>query len=256
MQKGYVFGAVLIGALVLSGAVSGQEEAEPEAPWRQRADFYVSGSSGNTDSMNMRAGWRADREKRRLRTRLDASYNLGLNRGRIDQSRATSGALFDRLLGEESTWDDFKWLAFLKGRYDFDNFRVWRHRASSHGGLARILKQFEDEDSDFELLARAGLGVSKQWERTDDLRPEALLGAEMVWNITDAQSFTASSYMYPELLDLSKYRLESRAEFNVAIERARGMNFVCGVAHDYESSAGTEHKNWDFRYYAGISIAF
>ncbi len=235
--------------LLLSGGAAyagDNEDNGADAPWRQRFSINVSGSSGNTRSFDARAAWRARREVAAHRTLIDARYNFGTVGSDVIQSAFTSGARRDWLI------PDATWFVFGEGRYDFDDFRSWRHRVSSHWGVGDELRKTET----FELLGRAGVGASKQWERTDDLRPEGLLGAEMVWDITETQELFASSYIYPDLLDLSEFRVVSKAEINVEIDHARGMSLIAGVEHDYESSAGPEARNWDFRYYAGLSVGF
>jgi len=237
--------ALMIGALLLAGTTLCFADEEDEG-WKQRFLLDLSGSAGNTDSFDMRTGWRANQRTERRRRWLDATYYLGFSDGHRDQSAFTSGVKQDWLV------PDATWFAFGQGRYDFDDFRAWRHRVSSHWGLGDELRKTET----FELLGRLGVGASKQWERTEDIQPEGLLGLDLLWEITDASEFVASSYMYPELDDFFEYRLVSNAEFNAEIDHQRGMSLIAGVEHEYESSVGKEVKNWDLRYYAGISIAF
>ncbi len=206
----------------------------------------MSGSSGNTRDFELNTGWRARKETERHRHRLDASYLYGEAENVRTKTAATAGALNDWLV------PDATWFAFAKLRYDFDDFKAWTHRANSHAGLGEQLLKTENA----EILGRLGLGASKQWEPTDDLQPEGLLGLDGEWSINEQQSFIASSYLYPYLDDWPEYRLISNAEYNIQLDQARGINMHAGIEHEYESSVGTETRNWDLRYYAGISISF
>ncbi len=241
-----VFMVGLTGIILLAAGVAvGQEEDAERVVWRQRFQANISGSSGNVRSYDMRAAWRARQDAARRRRFLDASYDLGVTGSEVDRSAFTSGARQDWLFPGKT------WFTFGEGRYYFDDFQAWRHRASTHWGVGN---EFKKTDT-FELLGRAGVGAYKQWERSESIRPEALIGAETVWEMTETQEFTASSYVYPRL-DRAEYRMVSKAEFNAAIDRARGMSFVTGVEHTYDSYPGAETRNWVLRYYAGISVAF
>lgn len=229
-------------------ALAAQEEAaatDAEPEWLSNIDVSISGATGNTETMSFRFGFNTVRETERQRTAIDASYSYGESDSVKDRSDATAGVLQDWYLL------DSPWGLFATVRYDFDEFKQWRHRASAHGGgTYRFIKR-----EDLMLIGRVGAGVIRQWNE-NDTQGEGLLGLEVNWTIDDRQQLNAATTYYPSFDGFDDYRLVSRAEWRMALDVKRGLNLVAGIESEYESEVPDEFKNHDLRFYAGLGFAF
>jgi putative salt-induced outer membrane protein YdiY len=237
-----------VAAMMLADAPDVEPIApEPEPPaWEREIDLGLSGASGNTDFFNLRAAIRATRETDLHRWRFDTAFYYGEEDGERNQTRATAGVLKDWL------FTDSPWLVFVQGRFDFDDFRSWTYRVSGHGGVGYT---FLDDDT-FQLIGRLGAGASKQWKRTESIKPEGLIGGEFRWNIDDRQRLTAHSTLYPQLDDFFEFRLVSGVAWTMSLDRGRGLNLSAGIEHEHESTVDQGFKHNDFRFYAGLTFAF
>lgn len=221
-------------------------EIEEPSPWLSQIDLSLSGAQGNTDTLSFRTGFRTVKETDYYRWRFDASYYYGETDGTTNKNQATAGVLRDWLL------PDSPWLFFAQGRYDYDNFRDWRHRVSGHGGLGY---EFIDTE-ELTLIGRLGAGAAKEWQRSESLRPEGLLGLELAWNISDRQSLGAHTTLYPDLGDFFEFRVVSGVQWTMQIDQARGLALNAGIDNEYESQTDPGVKNNDLRFYAGITFKF
>src|SRR5690606_23871436 len=148
-----------------------KEEASAEAPppagladphvlgvpflpgWSRHIELGLNGTSGNTDSFNFRAAFVAKRESETDRWQINSAYARTTSEGTTTRNDFYSELIKDWLLPGE------KHFYFAQGRYDYDDFQDWRHRATAAGGVGY---QFYDTDR-FNLLGRFGGGVNETW---------------------------------------------------------------------------------------------
>ncbi len=216
------------------------------SPWKSQIEIGLSGAQGNTDTLSFRAGFLTVKETADYRWRIDASYNYGETDGNTNKNQATAGVLRDWLFPESPI------LYFAQGRYDYDDFRDWRHRLSGHGGIGYEIIDTET----FELIGRVGAGAAKEWQRSQSIRPEGLLGLEFAWTISDRQSLTGYTTLYPDLGDFFEFRVVSGIKWTMQIDAARGLALNAGIDNEYESQTDPGIKNNDLRFYAGLTFQF
>jgi putative salt-induced outer membrane protein YdiY len=225
------------------------EQVEPEpvaSKWKSSIDVGMSGSQGNTDNLDFRVAFETLNETDIARWRIDASYNYGETNSEKNKSQATVGVLRDWLM------PDSPWLIFAQGRYNYDEFRDWTHRATGHGGVGY---EFIKTDT-YLLIGRLGAGAAKEWKRTESLRPEGLIGGEFRWNINDAQTLSAHTTLYPALDDFFEFRVVSGVRWTMMLDRARGLALSAGIDNEYESETDPGIKKNDFKFFAGITFKF
>jgi len=243
------------------GEAPGDEEAiEPEEPrglvdryvpplraWDGSVEFGLSGTEGNSETFDLRLGIEASRESERHRWILDAAYNRSTASGDVTDNRFTAGVLKDFL------FPDSDWLAFVRGRYDLDDFEAFDHRLSGAAGLGY---QILDKD-DLQLSTRFGAGVTREFGSNDEsIRPEANLGLNVDWQIDDRQSVGASVLVLPNLDDLGEYRVISSADWRFLISERDNLNFKLGVESEYDSLAPAGVDAHDLYYYAALLLDF
>jgi putative salt-induced outer membrane protein YdiY len=238
----------LVGAVDPVAPAALQDAAEPPPKeWKSSFTLAAGASAGNTDSQNLAVILKSVRETPSDVTTLDAGYTYGAQDGDRSSNKATGGIRHDWLL------PDSPWFLFAQGRADYDEFQSWEYRLSAHGGAGYELIKSEK----FDLTARFGAGVNKEFNSLDeDLKPEALLGLDMRWQITEKQSLVAGSTLYPDLGDLSESRLVSFADWKVLVDEESNMNLYVGIQDEYYSRTDEGIRHNDFRVVAGVQFEF
>jgi putative salt-induced outer membrane protein YdiY len=239
----------LVGAAdpVAPAALQDAAETPPPKEWKSSFTLAAGASAGNTDSQNLTAILKSVRETPSDVTTLDAGYTYGAQDGDRSSSKATGGIRHDWLL------PDSPWFLFAQGRADYDEFQSWEYRLSAHGGAGYELIKSKE----FDLTARFGAGVNKEFNSADeDLKPEALLGLDLRWQITEKQSLVAGSTLYPDLGDFGESRLVSFADWKVLVDEESNMNVYVGVQDEYYSRTDEGIKHNDFRVVAGVQFEF
>ncbi len=253
--------AAVAAAEAADGAAEGMAagevpEAEQDSPsfWAamlsdfdSRFEIGISGAEGNTETANIRVGFRTKRENETDRTDVGATYQRSTSSGETIRNQANAFILHDWLI------PDSPWFTFVNGNYDFDEFRSWDHRVSGFGGVGYEFITTED----LEVTARLGGGLTKEFGGSDDIRPEALIsGALVKWKPTEAQTVSAYATLYPDLSDFFEFRFLTGLEWLIAIDRADGLSLKFGIENEYESvTAGGERHN-DLNYYGALVIDF
>lgn len=229
--------------------------AEPEPFWSRmfedwsgKVELGLHGSSGNTELLSLRTGLSANRSTEQIETTGRFSYNYATRDGQESQNRARLSGRNDWLQGTDS-----RWRAFISGDSEYNRFQAWNWRLSGFGGFGF---EFIDSSRTF-LLGRAGAGGSREFGSDDDrFHPEAVLGVDFRQRITERQSLTASTDLFPELDEGGRYRVTSRAEWEVEIDPDINLGLTLGVENRFDSSPGRSARRSDLDYYAVLVWTF
>ena len=84
---------------------------------------------------------------------------------------------------------------------------------------------------------------------------EALVGMDFNYRFTDRQSFVSSLDVYPNLSQLSQYRVRARAGYEIVIDPKLGMVLRLGVQERYDTLPGQSKRN-DLNYFATLLFKF
>jgi putative salt-induced outer membrane protein YdiY len=224
----------------------GEAEAD-EKEWQSSFKLGLSSSFGNTDTQNLNAGVKSFRESDRDKTTLDAHYYYGASNGDRDTNKFTAGVLQDWFV------PDSKWLYFAQGRYDFDEFQSWEHRLGAHGGVGYRLI----EEDDLTLTLRGGAGVVREFgSDNEDVQVEGLIGADLGWQISERQTFTAATTIYPSISEGGEFRTVSSAEWSAMVDEESNMSVFARLEHEYQSQVDPGIDENDFRIIAGLQFDF
>lgn len=219
----------------------------PPKTWKSRLDIGANAAFGNTDTQGFNLVFTTKREDFDDRTTIDASYFYGASSGDRTTNKASAGIVQDWFV------PDSKWFFFATARFDYDEFQSWEYRATAHGGAGYHLIKTDA----FFLDLRGGAGASKEWKSDDeDLRPEALLGFDLGWKITERQEFTLNSYLYPDLGEPGDYRWTTSAAWKLLLDQEANMSLSVGLRNEYQSEVdpGVEHN--DLYLFAGLGFDF
>ncbi len=215
--------------------------------WDHRLGFGFNGRSGNVDRLSVNASYRGSYEDKDTRWLIESGYFYAQDSANTTQNEFSARLTRDWLL------DGSQWFYFLRGGYEYDEFETWEQRASVFGGVGYT---FVREDN-FEFAGRAGLGGNYEFGDVNQFNPEALFGASLIrWNLTDTQTLTAEATLFPSLDELGEFRLVTSADWQVQIDRGRGLSLKFGVVNEYESDPAGDDENNDFKYYGALVFEF
>lgn len=236
--------AVLLAAIQDEAAEVASEE---DRIWSFRVNAGGSASFGNTDKQDAFATFTGSREDEDDKTEFRLAYFYGASDGdRTDNE-------FEASIRQDWFITGTKWEYFAQAKFEYDEFQSWEYRASGFVGFGY---QFEKRE-DFELLGRAGLGGSQEFNSpNDDWRWEAVLGLDLRWDVTDRTEFTASTEIFPSLSDFGEFRTLSRAGVSTLLDEELNMSFTAAVEHEYQSENEDPTDKNDFRVLVGLQFEF
>ncbi len=213
--------------------------------WTGNVELGVNGSSGNTESFNLRAGLGLERKTKKMETKLTASYTYETSEGDNTTNQARLDVRNDWLTMS-------RWRYFAQGFVEYDEFQDWDLRVGAFGGVGY---EFINNDRTL-LLGRAGIGFSREIGGADNtIRPEGLLGLDFNHQISDTTKWTSSIDLYPDLSDIGAYRFTAKAGIETLLDATNNMYLKLGVEDRYDSTPNGAHRN-DLDYFALIGWKF
>jgi len=225
-----------------------EAEAKPdESTWKHRAEAGLSGGEGNDEFLNLYLRYVGKSETETDRWKADAAYFLNTDNGERSAHEFNAGLLKDWLFPETP------WFLFAQGGVDYDEFADYDFRVTANGGVGYQLV----ENATLDVRLRAGAGIAREFGSDDEsIRPEALLGGEVDWKITDNQTLTANTFIYPDLSDIGEYRITSEAAWEIRLNHADGMSVKVGLQNEYESEVDPGTKHNDLKYFGALIVDF
>jgi len=227
-----------------------------EARWKVRLEAGINGAEGNTDTLSATIGAVADLKRPDGLWHAESRWFLKETDG--DQTENRSYALLRR------DWQfakEDRYTYFTEGRYDRDRFQQWDQRATASAGVTyRFL-----ERKDLFVAFRVGGAATKEWglERTPQdpspdskVRPEALLGVETKWTLSERAEVTGQATWYPDLSDTPEYRTLSSAGISYRLDDEGAVSLRAGVEHEYDTHRQEPFKRTDVRYFALLVVEF
>lgn len=215
-------------------------KAEADRAWKYRIELGLNGKSGNTESLDFRTKFKAERKDDSGKLRYNLEYYARNSNGdrSANQFRAKVFREFPMVKAK-------KWSLFLNGQYDYDEFKSWDYRLSGNGGLGYQFMKKKNMD----FTGRMGLGLRQEFGGVKDspLKSESLFGFEYNWKITPKQTFNAKTTVYPDLSEVGEARIVSAAYWTIKIDRSRGMSLRLGIDNEYESTTVGDTKHNDFK---------
>ncbi len=244
------------GSVSLPAPPAAEPEAAPapevipeleSAEWDTKLNIGLNLSAGNTDQTGLAATIVSKRTTETSALTLDAGYFFANENSKKTANQFTAGVLHDWL------FKNSPWILSADARYDFDDFKSYDHRVSAHGGVGYKLI----EKDKIKLTLRAGGGFFKEFgSGRNELVPEAMLGADFLWQITANQSFELAHRFYPDLSRSGEYRMLTTAGWNMDIDKADGLSLTVNLLHEYVSDVDPGIESSDLKLYAGVAYDF
>ncbi|MEO1236705.1 MAG: DUF481 domain-containing protein [Planctomycetota bacterium] len=215
--------------------------------WDSSLNIALNGSDGNSRTLGLSILFDAARESDTSKTKVDAAYFYAKDDGGTSKNEATVGAVHDWI------FEGSKWFTFIEGRFDFDQFESFDTRFSAAGGVGYHLI----ERDNFFLDLRAGGGVTQEFgSDEDDPQPNALIGADLGWDIADNQKLTAGTRLFLDVGDIEQVRTRSHVDYVFLVDEKQGIQLKLGIVHEYESEPDPGILRSDTTYYASLGVNF
>lgn len=227
------------------------QEAIEEPTWNQSINVSLGLQRGQKDSADYYSSYHADITKNEHKVEVDLNYRRAESDGERTANRFAS-KWGNTWYQSDSNWDIFTTLQF-----DWAEFQSWDQRIVGDVGVGyELIKQQRGAEA-FTLSVRFGTGLRKEFQSdNDDWIPEGLLGASVVWKISDKQAFTADTTWYPDYEDVSNYRLVTNASWNIEMDSLKNLQFSVGLHHEYDSVVDVGVDKSYLHLTAGIKYSF
>jgi putative salt-induced outer membrane protein YdiY len=215
--------------------------------WSLALDFSIDTTSGENEESTTRFGAHIKRVLPRERLKLDMSYYYKVSDGETTDNKFTTGAIQDWLNPGS------RWFFFGAGRYDYDEFESWGHRANIQIGPGYNLTKSDDMLLDL----RFGAGGRKEWGSINsDLKFEGLVGFDFKWKITEMQTFDTGVWYFPVLTETEDYRTRSTLNWRYRLSKELNLSLLLGLLHEYQSIVDPGDENSETRTYLGLQMEF
>lgn len=214
--------------------------------WSGEFNAGVNGAAGNAERFNTRFGLDAKRSGPRANHIVSLLYAKGTANGEETEHK------FISKLRDEWKFDESKWSLYTFANTTYDEFQNWDLRLVTGTGFAY---QFYDTEVTY-LQARAGAGASREFGGTNDkFVPEANLGTDFRYKLTERQSITAGAEYFPSFEDFGDYRLDSQAAWELLIDPDHNLTLKIGFMDRYQSRPEGAKRN-DIDYFAQVGLKF
>ncbi len=211
--------------------------------WTRRLDLGVAGSNGNSDSLQVNLAFSADYESPDTRISHKVDYF------RSESDHELSDHSFYTSLTRDWLLPNSPWFRFAEGRVDIDQFKEWNYRLNANGGVGY---EFSNTPA-WRVLGRAGLGFKRTFGGDDaEAVPEAMLGLETRWKMSDYQRVEFANTLYPNLKAPSEIRNQTSLDWILDLNTYMGVSLKVGVSNEFDSNSEEEEKN-DFKYTASLA---
>lgn len=203
-------------------------------PWEGSLELGLSGTDGNTETFNVRAGAKAKLASEGLVHTLEGVY-LDKTAGGV--STARTGLLDGRL---EWPMKGSPWNYFMHGLFEYDQFKAFQERISADTGFGYELIQTDATM----LISRAGLSTSREIGGPENrFNPELLFGVEFKHKFDEKHRIGFKADYYPTVTDFADFRLNSNAFWEMVLSDAWGLSLKLSVIDRYDSTPHSARPN-------------
>lgn len=224
------------------------EKQIPKPQWK--GSLNLGGSFTNDDDgaklkFNMRA--RAERTTERSRLLLNSGWIWEFNNGLADENAFNIGANFRWKREKERR--NFWW---LDSRYDYDEFRSWVQRFTSHVGIGyEVIRS-----STAKVSGLLGVGFRKEWGSIGDpTRVETAIGMDVTWRPRDRQRIDLVILVYPTF-NSSNSRAVTTFDWSVLLDRRVGMSFNTHLYWEWNTEPDPGFPDNTIRWTWGLQFDF
>ncbi len=203
-------------------------------PWEGSVELGLSGTEGNSQTFNVRAGVNARHKTEFLAQTLQI---VSIQKS-ADGVTTSNTAFMDGRL--EWPMPQSKWNYYLHSLVEHDQFKAFDYRVSADTGLGY---EFIQRDVTT-LLGRAGLSASNEIGGPETaVIPELAFGGEFKHKFNPTHSINAKLDYFPNVTDFNDFRLNSQAGWEIALSSVWGLSLKFSVIDRYDSTPQGRRPN-------------
>lgn len=221
--------------------------APPPKLWKGSFEAGLNGASGNSELINVRTGWNADRVTPTNIFHTDFLYAYGRQTGLLTQNQALFNAR-DEILFPGSSYT-----LFAATNIEYDELRAFHTRIGVYGGVGYIL--VNNDTTLFKIRGGAG-AVYEIGEPENQWVPEMVFGYDFRYRIAKRHAFVSNLDYYPRIDDWSNFRINARAAYEIMIDPDIGLALRLGVQSRYDSDPGPNIRKNDLNYFTTLAFNF
>ena len=207
--------------------------------WSRRIDLGINGEQSNSPSSSLTFGSKFAYRDPWTRWRFNGRYFYNLSNDGDDDNNAT----FD--LNRHWLRPESRWFGALAGRYQFDQFKAWKHRFTLFAGPGFHLVHTERHT----LYLTVGPSFTRELGTSDDNKAEATLALSYDWKISKRQSFDFANQYFLELSpNAAEYRNFTTLTWSLRLAERPALSLNLAFQNEYESSPDPGDSNNDLKY--------
>ena len=217
--------------------------------WKRNADLGINGSSGNSETVSIRALIGAERKTDTLETKANIGYVFTNSDGAKSKSRGEANLFNNWFFGADSKWG---W--FAQGKIEFDEFQSWKWRFSGATGPSYTFIKNEKTT----LRGRVGLGAYYETGKLGDeeVKPELDIGGDLSHTFKEGHKGFVTVDYYPSLDEFPAYRVTAQAGYEILLSKEDQVSLKLGLQDRYDSTPGLGNKRNDVEYFVALSFNF
>jgi putative salt-induced outer membrane protein YdiY len=203
-------------------------------PWEGSLELGLSGTEGNSETFNVRVGFKAKHKTPRLVRTVELTS--------IQKSAGGVTTANTALLDGRLEWPmlESRWNYYVHGLIEYDQFKAFDYRFSADTGFGYDIIQTEATT----LIGRFGVSTSQEvGGAEDELIPELAFGGEFKHKFNPTHSVNAKVDYFPNVTDFNDFRLNSQASWQIALSSVWGLSLKLSVIDRYDSTPQGRRPN-------------
>ena len=215
--------------------------------WNREVSLGWNGRDGNTVSLNITAAFDFNYTDDWRRWRFNGRWFFDSDDNVATDNNARINLRRDWL------FPGSRWFAYSIGRYQFDKFESWKHRAVLAAGPGYHLLEKEAHQLD----GRLGLNVTREWGERNETKGAIDLGFDYTWQIAERHTVTLSNDLFTEYSpNPGEFRNLTIGEWKVLLTERPKLNLTIGAENEYETDIDPGDKKNDIKYWVAIGLGF
>ena len=193
-------------------------------PWSGNIEMGLDGSSGNSNTFNVRLGAKAKRKTKRHSFMMDLDYHKNTNDGVETANRLYIEGRYEKLNQTKP------WTWYIQETTDYDEFQPWNVRVVGTTGFGYRLR----DDKITSMTVRLGAGCMQEVGGPDqDCVPEMNYGLEYSHQMTRRQKVNMSADYYPDVTCYDHCRVVSKADWEVLLDAEMNLSLKLSIIDRY-----------------------
>lgn len=207
-------------------------------PWEGSVELGLNGTEGNTQTFNVRFGFKAKHKYEYLVRSLEFT---SLQKTAAGVTTANTALLDGRI---EWPMPKSRWNYYIHALTEYDEFKAFDYRISADTGPGYEFIQTPLTT----WIGRAGVSASYEIGGPDDkVNPEVAFGSEFKHRFNEMHSINAKVDYYPNVTDFADFRLNSQAGWEIALSKVWGLSLKLSIIDRYDSTPqGAKPNDLDY----------